>query len=168
MLFRSYRDSAGLEVDLLVENGLPPGRLGEREPLAGEKPERPLPASVAKRRLIEALRNSGARLTFLALGAPKQEMFAARCREILPDMGFASVGAGLDFLAQSQRRAPSWMRKLALEWLWRIGSNPRRLAGRYALCAVAMPRLAFSALRRAGAESPSVQGALAAETLPGG
>ena len=119
-------------------------------------------------RLIEALRNSGARLTFLALGAPKQEMFAARCREILPDMGFASVGAGLDFLAQSQRRAPSWMRKLALEWLWRIGSNPRRLAGRYALCAVAMPRLAFSALRRAGAESPSVQCALAAETLPGG
>lgn len=37
--------------------GLPPGRLGEREPLAGAKPERPLPASVAKRRLLEALRD---------------------------------------------------------------------------------------------------------------
>ena len=37
--------------------GLPPGRLGEREPLAGVKPERPLPASVAKRRLLEALRD---------------------------------------------------------------------------------------------------------------
>lgn len=51
--------------------GLPPGRLGEREPLAGEKPERPLPASVAKRRLIEALRDLAvADVAFAAVMTP--------------------------------------------------------------------------------------------------
>lgn len=89
--------------------------------------------------MIEALRQSGARLTFLALGAPRQEMFAARCRDVLPQMGLVSVGAGLDFIAASQRRAPAWMQRVALEWLWRVISNPRRLAGRYARCALTLP-----------------------------
>ena len=97
--------------------------------------------------LIEALRRSGARLTFLALGAPRQEMFAARCREALPGMGLASIGAGLDFIADSQRRAPAWMRRMALEWLWRMLSNPRRLAGRYVQCALTLPGLAFGVVR---------------------
>lgn len=96
--------------------------------------------------LIEALRTSGARLTFLALGAPRQELFAARCRVALPEMGFASIGAGLDFLAASQRRAPRWMRYFAMEWLWRVLSNPRRLAGRYAKCAAILPFLALAVL----------------------
>lgn len=100
-------------------------------------------------RLIEDLRRSGARLTFLALGAPRQEMFAARCREALPEMGFVSIGAGLDFLAQTQRRAPVWMQRAALEWLWRMMSNPRRLASRYAWCALALPSLAVSVISRA-------------------
>ncbi len=94
--------------------------------------------------MIEALRRSGARLVFLALGAPRQEMFAARCREALPEMGFASIGAGLDFVAASQHRAPLWMRRIALEWLWRMLSNPRRLAGRYLWCAAALPSLALT------------------------
>ncbi|MBK9030613.1 MAG: hypothetical protein IPL61_04605 [Myxococcales bacterium] len=51
--------------------GLPPGRLEKREPLAGVKPERPLPASVAKRRLIEAVRDLAVReVGFAALVAP--------------------------------------------------------------------------------------------------
>ncbi|MFQ8432685.1 WecB/TagA/CpsF family glycosyltransferase [Amaricoccus sp. W119] len=86
---------------------------------------------------------SGARLTFLALGAPKQEMFAARCREALPGIGLVSVGAGLDFLARTQRRAPEWVRRAALEWLWRAVTDPRRLARRYAECAMALPGLAL-------------------------
>jgi N-acetylglucosaminyldiphosphoundecaprenol N-acetyl-beta-D-mannosaminyltransferase len=112
--------------------------------------------------IIEALRTSGARLAFLALGAPRQELFAARCREALPGMGFASVGAGLDFIARSQRRAPAWVRRLAIEWLWRVASDPRRLAGRYARCVVELPRLAFDTLSdawlaRQGDQVASVQ-----------
>lgn len=97
-------------------------------------------------RMIEALRTSGARLTFLALGAPRQEVFAIRCRDSIPGMGLVSIGAGLDFLASSQLRAPVWMRRMALEWLWRIMSDPRRLALRYVRCALALPGLTLGVL----------------------
>ena len=98
--------------------------------------------------MVAALRASGARLTFLALGAPKQEIFAARCRAELPDVGFASVGAGLDFLASSQRRAPQWMRRAALEWAWRMMSDPRRLGRRYASCAILLPAMVLGVVSR--------------------
>lgn len=94
--------------------------------------------------LIETLRGSGARLVFLALGAPRQEIFAARCRAALPEMGFVSVGAALDFLAASQRRAPLWVRRIAMEWLWRMLANPRRLGRRYASCAASLPSFALT------------------------
>jgi exopolysaccharide biosynthesis WecB/TagA/CpsF family protein len=95
---------------------------------------------------IEAIAASGARLCFIALGAPRQEVFAIRAHERLPDVGFLSIGAGLDFLAGTQVRAPTWMRSLAAEWIWRLGDNPRRLASRYAACVAVLPLLAGSAL----------------------
>ncbi len=96
---------------------------------------------------ISALGQSGARLCILALGAPKQEVFAARAYAALPHCGFASLGAGLDFIAGEQNRAPAWVRQLALEWLWRMLSNPRRLARRYLNSALVLPGLALSAIR---------------------
>lgn len=91
------------------------------------------PESEAADAILRDLSGRGVRLCLLALGAPKQEILAARGRRIAPEIGFASIGAGLDFLSGLQERAPLWMRRLALEWLWRMLSNPRRLAGRYAL-----------------------------------
>lgn len=82
--------------------------------------------------IIARIRQSGARLCFLALGAPRQELFAIRAREALGDTGFASIGAGLDFLSGHQRRAPRLVRQVKMEWLWRMLSNPRRLFLRYA------------------------------------
>lgn len=105
--------------------------------------------------LLAALGRSGAGLTLLALGAPRQETFAARGRRSLPGMGFASIGASLDFLAGTQTRAPRWVRRLALEWLWRMLSNPSRLAGRYARCGLILPRLAVMALRQRGTVADS-------------
>lgn len=95
---------------------------------------------------IEDLRASGARLTFIALGAPKQEIFAARARDMMGNMGFASIGAGLDFIAGQQNRAPEWVRAFAMEWLWRMASNPKRLAYRYFQCAMILPQLAIRAV----------------------
>lgn len=95
---------------------------------------------------IERLRESGARLCFLALGAPKQEIFAARAQKALPGVGFLSVGAGIDFLAGTQKRAPRWMRSAALEWLWRAVTDPRRLAVRYIRCALLLPGMTLDAL----------------------
>ena len=97
--------------------------------------------------MIKALGASGAGLTFVALGAPKQEVFSARARQRLGHMGFASIGAGLGFIAGRQDRAPRWMRRAALEWLWRMAGDPRRLAHRYAQCALILPQLALRALR---------------------
>jgi exopolysaccharide biosynthesis WecB/TagA/CpsF family protein len=108
------------------------------------------PAGPEAGRLLDALGASGARLAFLALGAPKQEMLAARGRGMLPGMGFASVGAGLDFLAGTQRRAPAWMRRAALEWLWRAGTAPRRLGPRYLRNALILPGLVAAALALRG------------------
>lgn len=100
--------------------------------------------------LLEELGATGARITFLALGAPKQEILAARGRELLPAMGFLSVGAGIDFIAGAQTRAPALVRGLALEWLWRAGSAPRRLGPRYAKCAAILPAEYLAARRQRG------------------
>ncbi len=98
--------------------------------------------------VIAEIKASGARLVLIALGAPKQEIFAARARAAAPEVGFASIGAGLDFVAGRQRRAPVWMQRLALEWLWRVVTEPRRLARRYLDCFLILPTLAVSVLAR--------------------
>lgn len=87
-------------------------------------------------------------LCFLALSAPKQEQFAARGRQLSPNIGFVSIGAGLDFLAGVQVRAPKWVRAIAMEWAWRMLLSPRRLFARYVACAWILPRHAVSAALR--------------------
>ena len=78
---------------------------------------------------------SGARIVLVALGAPKQELFAAHMAERFPQLGFVCIGAALDFIAGTQVRAPKIFQTLGLEWFWRLASNPKRMAKRYALCA---------------------------------
>lgn len=102
-------------------------------------------SAVADRAIAE-IGASGARVVFLALGAPKQERFAARAQETLAAVGFLSIGAGLDFVSGAQTRAPAWVRAIAAEWLWRMLSNPRRLAVRYGVCLLALPGLVLRAL----------------------
>jgi N-acetylglucosaminyldiphosphoundecaprenol N-acetyl-beta-D-mannosaminyltransferase len=85
-------------------------------------------------------------LCLIALGAPKQESFAALGRRLAPSVGFASVGAGVDFIAGTQTRAPAWVRAIAMEWLWRALSSPRRLMPRYASCAAILPGEAMRAV----------------------
>ncbi|CUH20711.1 Putative N-acetylmannosaminyltransferase [Jannaschia seosinensis] len=97
--------------------------------------------------IIVELRRSGAGLCFLAIGAPRQEIFAARATQSLPQTGFLSIGAGLDFIAGTQIRAPKIMRRFAGEWLWRLAHSPRRLARRYGACIATLPSLTLQVLR---------------------
>ncbi|MGC1494684.1 MAG: WecB/TagA/CpsF family glycosyltransferase [Sulfitobacter sp.] len=106
------------------------------------------PIGAAADAIFESLKTSGAALCFIALGAPKQEIFAARGRSQAPKVGFVSIGAGLDFLSGHQVRAPKIMRKLALEWLWRALQSPRRMVPRYAKCFAILPGLVMNALRQ--------------------
>lgn len=86
------------------------------------------------------------RFCFLAVGSPQQEMLAALLRERGIARGLAlCVGASLNFLTGSERRAPRWMQRLSLEWLYRLAQDPRRLWVRYL---VRGPRI-FGHLRQA-------------------
>lgn len=105
------------------------------------------PTGAEATRILAELSARGTGLCLIALGAPKQEIFAARGREFAPQIGFASIGAGLDFIAGTQTRAPVWARKLALEWLWRALTSPRRLIPRYAACAAILPAQILAAIR---------------------
>jgi exopolysaccharide biosynthesis WecB/TagA/CpsF family protein len=81
---------------------------------------------------IEA--NSPFRFCFFAVGAPQQEMLAQRikARGIARGLGFC-VGASINFLTGDERRAPEWMQRIGMEWLFRLLMNPDRLAHRYLL-----------------------------------
>ncbi|GHD98591.1 hypothetical protein GCM10008024_02720 [Allgaiera indica] len=101
-------------------------------------------------RMIDEIAAAGAQLCLLALGAPKQEILAARGHARHARLGFVSIGAGLDFIAGTQRRAPRWVRRIAMEWLWRMLTDWKRLAARYRDCGLILPGLAIRALRQRG------------------
>lgn len=85
------------------------------------------------------------RFCFLAVGSPQQETLALALKTRGNARGLAlCVGASIDFLTGKERRAPVWMQRMALEWLFRLVQNPRRLARRYLIRG---PRI-FSHLRR--------------------
>lgn len=70
-------------------------------------------------------------IVWVGLGAPKQELWIDAVKKIAPDVLFFGVGAAFDFLSGNKGRAPKWMQKSGLEWLFRLCSEPRRLGFRY-------------------------------------
>jgi exopolysaccharide biosynthesis WecB/TagA/CpsF family protein len=96
---------------------------------------------------VLAMQAAGARLCMVSLSAPRQESFGLLGRTVAPSIGFCGFGAGLDFIAGQQTRAPRWVQRLALEWLWRALSQPGRMIPRYAACAAILPGLTLQALR---------------------
>lgn len=82
--------------------------------------------------IVAAIRNSGADLVFVGLGAPKQELWMHRHLASFDKGVFLGCGAAVDFCAGTVRRAPPWMQAAGLEWLYRLTQDPSRLAKRYA------------------------------------
>jgi exopolysaccharide biosynthesis WecB/TagA/CpsF family protein len=83
-------------------------------------------------RFVEA--NSPFRFCFLAVGAPQQEILARRLKQRGIARGIAfCIGASINFLTGDERRAPRWMQRIGLEWLFRLLGDPTRLAPRYLL-----------------------------------
>jgi N-acetylglucosaminyldiphosphoundecaprenol N-acetyl-beta-D-mannosaminyltransferase len=80
--------------------------------------------------LTRQLRESGARVVFVCLGAPRQELWIARHASEL-DAVLIGVGAAVDVLAGRSPSAPAWMTRLGLEWAFRLSHEPRRLTPRY-------------------------------------
>lgn len=69
---------------------------------------------------------------WLAMGVPREQFFIAEHSHKLSNVGLIKTSGGLfDHIAGKTRRAPALVQKLGLEWLWRIGQEPRRLFWRY-------------------------------------
>jgi len=87
-------------------------------------------ASAEKSEIAERIRASGAAITFVGLGCPRQEAFAYEFRELL-SMPILAVGAAFPFIAGHVAQAPVWMQDRGLEWLFRLCAEPKRLWRRY-------------------------------------
>ena len=82
--------------------------------------------------VLDVIRTAAPDILCVALGHPKQEHWIETYRDKLDVPVFIGVGGSLDFIAGTKARAPVWIRKIGLEWLHRLVTEPRRLAKRYA------------------------------------
>jgi N-acetylglucosaminyldiphosphoundecaprenol N-acetyl-beta-D-mannosaminyltransferase len=81
--------------------------------------------------ITRAVRDLRATHLFMGVGAPKSEIWIYEHRHDLGDLNAFCFGAGLDFLAGTQTRAPKLVSHIGFEWLWRLLSQPKRLGRRY-------------------------------------
>lgn len=99
--------------------------------IAGSQPSRFRQVSVEeKKEIIEEIRKSGAVMTFVGLGCPRQEVWVYEyCQHLsMPTM---AVGAAFDFHAGNLSQAPEILQKWGLEWFYRLMQEPTRLWKRY-------------------------------------
>lgn len=83
--------------------------------------------------LIERIKASKAKIVTVAMGSPAQELFINQCRKFYPDAFYIGVGGTYDVFTGNVKRAPKWASKLNMEWLYRLISNPTRLARQVSL-----------------------------------
>ncbi len=110
--------------------------LTERFPnlrIAGMRPSQFRRVTPAERdSLVSEIRSSGARITFVGLGCPRQEVWAFEHRLVL-NMPIIAVGAAFNFHAGRLSQAPQALQDRGLEWLYRLLQEPKRLWKRYLL-----------------------------------
>jgi len=83
------------------------------------------------RPIVDMINASGADLLLIGLGNPKQELWFERNKERLKVPVSIGIGGSYEFIVGSVTRAPEWMQKAGLEWLFRITQDPKRLWKRY-------------------------------------
>jgi len=98
------------------------GALAPRIGLDGEEDEE---------RVVAQLAEARPHLVIACLGSPKGELWIHRVRDRIKPAVALSIGATLDFYVGRKRRAPRWIQRTGLEWLFRLAQEPRRLARRY-------------------------------------
>ncbi|EWS97301.1 UDP-N-acetyl-D-mannosamine transferase [Pseudoalteromonas sp. SCSIO_11900] len=81
--------------------------------------------------VVNKIRESGAKLLFVAITSPKKENFINKWQDKLGVDFVMGVGGTFDVVAGKVKRAPQWMQKAGLEWLYRVLQEPRRMWKRY-------------------------------------
>lgn len=82
------------------------------------------------RNIVEKINETKPDFVWIGLGAPKQEIWMAEHQGIVKGL-MIGVGAGFDYYAENIKRAPKWMQKNNLEWVYRLIQDPKRLLKRY-------------------------------------
>jgi N-acetylglucosaminyldiphosphoundecaprenol N-acetyl-beta-D-mannosaminyltransferase len=130
-------------------------RLANRVPalsVAGAEPSKFRRTSWKERGEIAArIQASGARLVFVGLGCPRQEIFVHEYRDLM-ELPLVAVGAAFDYHAGLLREPPRTLQRLGLQWLVRLLAEPRRLWRRYVLLNPAY--MALVALQAVGVWKP--------------
>lgn len=98
--------------------------------------------------VINWLQSVKAGIVFVALGAPKQELWVDASRHQLPAGAYVCCGASVDFAADSIARAPRFMQVSGTEWIYRWGQEPRRLTKRYLTNMIFFKDLGLAAVMR--------------------
>lgn len=139
----------GLKVVLIGPTNEAAAALGERYPrldIVSHCPPHGFMNSEAEiAACVDVVVKARAPLVFLAVGAPRQELLAHRIAESGKATGIGlCIGASIDFLTGKQRRAPVWMQRAGIEWLYRLMCEPYRLASRYL---IECPRIFYLVLK---------------------
>jgi N-acetylglucosaminyldiphosphoundecaprenol N-acetyl-beta-D-mannosaminyltransferase len=92
---------------------------------------------------IDFVLNHPSRFVFFAVGSPRQEILAVKCKERGATGNLLCIGASLLFLSGDEHRAPLLIRKLSLEWFFRMIQDPKRLFKRYFLNSIEIIPLLF-------------------------
>jgi N-acetylglucosaminyldiphosphoundecaprenol N-acetyl-beta-D-mannosaminyltransferase len=93
--------------------------------------------------MIGRIRDARADILFLAFGQPKGEIWLAENCETMGVPVCVQIGASLDFLAGKVQRAPQWIQRTGMEWLYRLSREPGRLISRYSSNALFAFRMLF-------------------------
>ncbi len=84
------------------------------------------PEKTSVEKLAKQIIDSNTKIVFVGLGAPKQEEYIDVLKKQCKQVVFMSVGGAFDMIAGGVKRAPLWMQKLGLEWLYRLFQEPWR------------------------------------------
>lgn len=157
-ILKALANRSGLRLDLVTGSDLTANLLGSAEQLPGvaviggdetllrglrqrypaltwywhEPPHGVLHDPAAQQAILEFVEGCPASIFFFAIGAPQSELVCAMAAERNRARGVGlCIGASLEFLTGAKSRAPRWMQRVGLEWLFRLASEPARLWRRY-------------------------------------
>lgn len=88
--------------------------------------------------MIRKIQEAKPQIILVGFGNPKQEIWIHRYKDRLPPSVLIGIGGSLDLIGGSLRRAPEWIRRVQLEWFFRMAQEPRRLLPRYVRDAAAL------------------------------
>jgi N-acetylglucosaminyldiphosphoundecaprenol N-acetyl-beta-D-mannosaminyltransferase len=97
--------------------------------------------------VVEEIRQTKPEVLFVAMGSPKKELFLNTWKQQLRIPFVMGVGGTFDVVAGHVKRAPGWMQKCGMEWLFRLAQEPRRMWRRYLVEDMAFFRLVWTEWR---------------------